>query len=160
MSPKTGPGRPTIGALTSLRLTDELRTDLTTYADRHDLAMGEAIRALLTDALKTDDTTTEPVAAATPDTSDDTRSEIQSTYWQLRRLNRPGILAERVSMTDLRWALPHLSRSDIDAALTELVDNHTITLAPEADQKQLTPADHDAALYLGGQKKHYMIITN
>lgn len=47
MSPKTGPGRPTIGALTSVRLTDELRTDIATYAEAHNLKGGQAIRVLL-----------------------------------------------------------------------------------------------------------------
>ena len=58
----------------------------------------------------------------------------------------------------LRQCLKHFSRTVVDAALTDLVDKREIVLSSEADQKTLTKADREAALWLGGRNKHKMFV--
>lgn len=53
------------------------------------------------------------------------------------------------SYEDVTW-----TREDIDAALARLLATHQARLAPEANRKTLTTADHDAALWAGGQWHH------
>ena len=52
---------------------------------------------------------------------------------------------------DVTW-----TRKDVDAALAYLLATHQARLAPEANRKTLTPADHDAALWAGGQWHHHI----
>lgn len=47
-----------------------------------------------------------------------------------------------------------LIRSEFDATLTRLVIEQRVDLVPEDNQKTLTEADYEAALYIGGEDKH------
>lgn len=51
--------------------------------------------------------------------------------------------------TDVTW-----TRASLDAALTELHATKQIRLIGESNQKTLTPADREAALWLGGEYRH------
>lgn len=67
-----------------------------------------------------------------------------------------------VSLTDIRaeWGTVGVTREQIDAALTTLLATRRIKLIPEANQKTLTQADWDAALWLGGEYRHLAAVTN
>lgn len=67
-----------------------------------------------------------------------------------------------VSLADLRaeWDTVGVTREQIDAALKHLVIARRIKLIPEANQKTLTQADWDAALWLGGEYRHLAGIPN
>ena len=53
------------------------------------------------------------------------------------------------SYEDVTW-----TRDQVDDALTQLLAGHEARLIPESNQKTLTPADRDAAIWLGGQWLH------
>lgn len=53
--------------------------------------------------------------------------------------------------TDVNW-----TREQIDQTLTELMDSQQIHLIPESNQKMLTPADREAAIWLGGEYLHLL----
>lgn len=47
-----------------------------------------------------------------------------------------------------------VTREDVDLALSDLLYRHDVRLIPETNAKTLTQADHDAALWIGGQHRH------
>lgn len=53
-----------------------------------------------------------------------------------------------------------IARDRIDQALTDLVTARKIILIPEANQKTLTDADWNAALWLGGEYRHLAALPN
>lgn len=71
-------------------------------------------------------------------------------------------LAERpgawVSLTDLRAALAPTPKRDVDAALRRLDQEPDVMIISEANQKGLTKADREAAVVIGGRKKHHLAI--
>ena len=74
---------------------------------------------------------------------------IRSAYNLLA--DRPG---QWVSLVDIRLWLQDVPRADLDAALRELACTGQASLAPESNQKALTPEQRAAAVRLGGQDKH------
>ena len=62
-----------------------------------------------------------------------------------------AVRARIASYEDVTW-----TRKDVDAALAHLLATYQARLAPEANRKTLTPADHDAALWAGGQWHHHI----
>jgi hypothetical protein len=79
-----------------------------------------------------------------------------------RVLNAVETLASRpggwVMLTRLRAALPDVPRADVDQAILDLLDHQSAMLTPEANQKTLTTADRDAAIFIGGENKHLISI--
>lgn len=63
-----------------------------------------------------------------------------------------------VGLVRLRAELPHLARSDVDAALIRMYQKPGISLIPEENQKVLTTADREAAVEIGDQDKHLIAI--
>lgn len=63
-----------------------------------------------------------------------------------------------VPLRDLRAALPGLARDVVDQAMTDMQARQEALLIPEENQKTLTPADRDAAIYFGGQARHLIVI--
>lgn len=57
-------------------------------------------------------------------------------------------------LTRLRSTLADLDRAAQDAALKDLFRRQDLDLVPEANRKALTPADHAAAIEIGGEAKH------
>jgi hypothetical protein len=55
------------------------------------------------------------------------------------------------------WA-GHANRGQVDQALTSLSRDRRISLIPQSNQKILTEADRDAALWLGGEYRHLAYI--
>jgi hypothetical protein len=63
-----------------------------------------------------------------------------------------------VGLVDLRPLLGGAARADVDAVLKELSKAGRITLVPESNRKALTPADHEAAIRIGGEDNHLISI--
>lgn len=59
-----------------------------------------------------------------------------------------------VPLLDLRERLGAEDRAEVDKALTELHAAREIELIPESNQKTLTDADREAAIWLGGEYRH------
>jgi hypothetical protein len=69
---------------------------------------------------------------------------------------KPG---EWAGLAELRAAVgPDADREAVDRALVALGRAPGVTLAPESNRKALTPADHAAALRVGGEDKHLVAI--
>ena len=63
-----------------------------------------------------------------------------------------------VGLRPLRESLADLRRADFDAALLRLVDEPGVYLEPEPKLRNLTKADRDAAINVGGEDKHLLSI--
>lgn len=61
-------------------------------------------------------------------------------------------------LRELRELLTEADRKAIDRALAELHAAREIRLIPESNQKTLTDADREAALWLGGEYRHLIAI--
>lgn len=65
-----------------------------------------------------------------------------------------------VSITDLRRELSNMPRADVDEALVRLArQDPNVSVVPETKQLSLTPADREAALRMGNQDKHWLLIN-
>lgn len=62
-----------------------------------------------------------------------------------------ALRARIASYKDVTW-----TRDQVDAALAHLLATHQARLAPECNQKALTDADRDAAIWIGGQHHHHI----
>ncbi|GAA1665540.1 hypothetical protein GCM10009830_08900 [Glycomyces endophyticus] len=65
-----------------------------------------------------------------------------------------GDSADWVPLLALRERLDDAAREEVDKVLAELHTLREIQLIPESNQKTLTDADRDAALWLGGEHRH------
>lgn len=83
----------------------------------------------------------------------DLASRITAAYEDLAR--RPG---DPVFLRRLRDKLPDVARSDFDAALLELGRKPGVHLQPETKRRVLTDADRAAAISIGGDPKHLLVI--
>jgi hypothetical protein len=63
-----------------------------------------------------------------------------------------------VRLTDLQRALSDVPRPDLDAALDRMYRDQRINLVPQADQQNLTAADRQSAIEMGGMSKHRISI--
>ena len=64
-----------------------------------------------------------------------------------------------VNLTDIRLWLRDVPRDVQDAALHALERCPDVNLVPESNQKTLTQADRDAAVWIGEQAKHLLWIA-
>ena len=63
-----------------------------------------------------------------------------------------------VRLAHLRARLENVVQSDLDAALGRLNRASDVNLVSDADQRNLTPEDRVAAVKLGGEDKHLLMI--
>ncbi|TYB63966.1 hypothetical protein FXF51_23240 [Nonomuraea sp. PA05] len=63
-----------------------------------------------------------------------------------------------VGLAGLRALLADLPRAQVDETLTRMERLPDVNLVPESNQKTLTPADREAAVLIGGQRKHLLWI--
>ncbi|MFB9661787.1 hypothetical protein ACFQS3_03600 [Glycomyces mayteni] len=63
-----------------------------------------------------------------------------------------------VPLRTLRAALPDISRESLDETLTALCSHRIVHLTSESNRKSLRDADHEAALNIGGDAKHFIAI--
>lgn len=95
-----------------------------------------------------------PARPRSPQPPEKVESDVRDAYARLVR--RPG--TDFASITDLRRALGDLPRQDVDAALKRLIRQRGVLIVPESNQKTLTPADREAAVAIGDQPKHLILI--
>lgn len=91
--------------------------------------------------------------ASTPPVAEHTGGRVRDAYSRLA--TRPG---GWVRLADLRNALADVARTDVDAALRDLLRAREASLIPEENQKAITGADDAAAILIGGEKNHLMAI--
>ncbi len=88
-----------------------------------------------------------------PPAAPDPRDAVRSAYREL-----VGEDTDWLPLRRLRAHLDDLDRETLDRALEDLLGSHSIRLIPESNQKTLTEADRDAAIWLGGQYRHLIAI--
>ncbi|MCV7420132.1 hypothetical protein H7K45_06235 [Mycobacterium yunnanensis] len=105
------------------------------YLDREDLAPADVFVAL-------DDTV-------------DVESQVRAAY--VRLAARAG---GWVDLVRLRAELPDVSKSELDAALTQMQRKPDVSLIPEENQKTLTDRDRAAAVEIGNRARHLIAIES
>ncbi|MEU8175856.1 hypothetical protein AB0C14_23500 [Microbispora hainanensis] len=85
--------------------------------------------------------------------SEDIETLIRKAYAQLA--DRPNAW---VSLTQLRPLLGDTPRDKVDAALRHMIGLPDVRLVPESNQKMLTDEDRGAAVVIGDQAKHLILI--
>lgn len=67
---------------------------------------------------------------------------------------------DRVSLVDVRAALPSdVPRAEVDAALKALVvEDHDTVITPQSNRKALSDDQRAAAVWVGGQEKHFIAV--
>lgn len=95
----------------------------------------------------------EPTPDPTFEESADPVRSIERAYREL--VDSPSTW---LPLHELRQQLNRFPRSNLDNALIDLFDKREIQLMPEENQKTLRPEDREAALWLGGGYKHFILI--
>jgi hypothetical protein len=83
----------------------------------------------------------------------DAESVVRKAYALLA--GQPG---EWVGLADLRDQLAGLSRAEVDEALMALLDQDGVRIIPVANTKALTARDRAAAIDIGGEASHALLI--
>ncbi|UBU09856.1 hypothetical protein [Nonomuraea gerenzanensis] len=83
----------------------------------------------------------------------DLESRVRGAYAELAA--SPGTW---VGLAGLREQLADVPRAQVDETLTRMERLPDVNLVPESNQKTLTPADREAAVLIGGQRKHLLWI--
>jgi hypothetical protein len=78
---------------------------------------------------------------------------IETAYHGLA--NAPG---KFVKISELRAQLAGVSRADLDAALEAMYRSQRVNLIPQANQQALSDADREAALRIGDEFKHLILV--
>ncbi|MFC0863239.1 hypothetical protein ACFHYQ_13130 [Sphaerimonospora cavernae] len=98
--------------------------------------------------------TAEPSGTGTPAVlADDIETRIRKAYAQLAE--KPNAW---VSLTQLRPVLGDTPREDVDSTLRRMISMPDVRIAPFENRKALSQEDHDAAVIIGGQAKHLVLI--
>lgn len=107
-----------------------------------------------------DTTATAPVRQPAPPAAAGAQpDEVAAAIRQAYRQQRGRHDREWVGLAPLRAALPaRYNREQVDQALRELTMARGVHIIPVANLKSLTQADHDAALWLGGEDNHALMI--
>ncbi|MEV4458601.1 hypothetical protein [Microbispora sp. NPDC049633] len=85
--------------------------------------------------------------------SDDIETLIRKAYAQLADKANAW-----VSLTRLRPLLGDVSRDEVDATLRQMIRRPDVRLVPWESQKSLSQEDRDAAVVIGDQPKHRILI--
>jgi len=94
-----------------------------------------------------------PFTEAKPGGAVDLEAQVKRAYQELAR--RPGA---RVRLADLRDQLDAVPRSDLDPELTRLSRAQQVLLEPEDNPVRITDRDRAAALPLGGEQRHWILV--
>lgn len=92
------------------------------------------------------------VAGSAVQPPSDLGTQVRMVY---RRLARPG---HSVRLARLRRQLPTVSRAELDQALRGMHGRDGVHLQPESNQNALTQEDRDAAVRIGGEDSHLIVI--
>jgi hypothetical protein len=82
---------------------------------------------------------------------DPLEARIRAAYWQLAKA--PG---DWVGLAKVRELLNGAPTAEVDDALRRLEREPDVHIAPETDQRRLTPADRAAAVRIGGDDNHLL----
>jgi hypothetical protein len=93
----------------------------------------------------------EPPVAAPRD--GDITGLIETAYHGLA--DAPG---KFVKISELRTQLSGISRADLNSALEGMYRSQRVNLVPQSNQQALTDADRQAALRIGGEDKHLILV--
>ncbi|MEV7551530.1 hypothetical protein AB0N89_18055 [Amycolatopsis sp. NPDC089917] len=63
-----------------------------------------------------------------------------------------------IRLARLRPKLNGADKDEVDATLIKMAKTNTVHLAPDSNRKVLTDADHAAAVRVGGEDKHLIVI--
>jgi DNA-binding MarR family transcriptional regulator len=85
----------------------------------------------------------------------DLRDRIRSAYLDASG----GAFSTRVRLCDLRARLVDVSRDTLDAALLDMLSNNNIMLYALDNRREITTADEQAAMAVGGDTKHLLYLT-
>lgn len=129
----TGPGKAMYTVLRGLRR----------YFDREDLAPSSVFYVL-------DETAPEGSVEA-----EDVEYQVRAAY-----VNLAAHDGGWVDLVRLRDVLPNVSKHELDAALTRMYRLPDVSLVPQENQRILTDADREAAVNIGDQDKHRIMIGN
>lgn len=88
-------------------------------------------------------------SAAEPD---DIETQIRAIY---KRLSRPGF---SLRLARLRQQLPTVSRPDLDQTLRLMARQSGVQVEPESNLTVLTKEDREAAIKIGGEDSHLIVI--
>ena len=86
-------------------------------------------------------------------TEEEVESRIRTAYRKLAR--SPG---DWIGLADVRPLLGDAPTKFVDTVLKQLSRARQIQLAPDSDRKSLTAEDHKAAIRIGGQDNHLLLI--
>ncbi|HEX5401312.1 MAG TPA: hypothetical protein VFX16_03310 [Pseudonocardiaceae bacterium] len=86
-------------------------------------------------------------------TPEEIESRIRAAYRELAPAPR-----DWVALADLRLKLGDAPRKDVDAVLKAMSSVKQAVLVPDSNRKALTPADHEAAIRVGGEANHLLSI--
>jgi hypothetical protein len=89
----------------------------------------------------------------TPRAEEDIETRIRAAYRKLASSPRDG-----VALVDLRPLLGDVPTAEVDAVLKELSRTGQAHLEPTSNRKLLTDADHTAAIRIGGEDNHRLLI--
>jgi hypothetical protein len=92
-------------------------------------------------------------AAAVELTTDDVIAQIRKAYDGIAKA--PG---DAVKLVRIRAALTDIGRAELDEALTVMNRGADVRIFAEANQKTLSEADRTAAVTIGNQDKHLIVI--
>ncbi|MBO4273959.1 hypothetical protein [Microbispora triticiradicis] len=106
-----------------------------------------------TDAAPVTPVTPAPAVNASAYSLDDIETKIRKAYAQLA--DKPNAW---VSLTLLRPRLGDAPRDRVDATLRQMIAHPDVHIVPWENQKTLTQADRDAAVIIGDQPKHRILI--
>jgi len=82
------------------------------------------------------------------------RSQVRAAYLSLTN-NR---LKTRCLLRDLRSRLPHISRQELDAEIESMVADGIASLLRLDNRLEITAADEEASIFLGGERQHLLWI--
>ncbi|MFC4122027.1 helix-turn-helix domain-containing protein [Nonomuraea zeae] len=95
---------------------------------------------------------------AEPATHETVAARIREIYPTIARIDAWG-RPDWCSLTDLRKHLTDYPRQLVDETLVRMERTPDVNIVPEANQKTLTEEDWEAAVSLGGQRKHLFCIV-
>jgi hypothetical protein len=97
----------------------------------------------------------DPSVEASPRTGTP-EERIQAAYRQLAERSQ-----QQVRFTDLHRLIgDDLSTSEINAAMLAMTKTGYVHISPDSDRRNLTQADHDVAIKIGREEKHFLSIES
>lgn len=91
-------------------------------------------------------------------TADAPEEQIRTAYAQLTATREPGSFNRWVKLSELRPLLAGATREEVDAELDRMIERPDVHLMAELNQRTLTDEDRAAAVDVGGEPRHLLMI--